>query len=672
MLQKVRRGDFLRPRQHDSSIDPCLESVCLKAMASAPEDRYGSCRALADDIERWAADEPVTAWREPFSRRARRWGRRHRTAVTGAAVALVAGIVGLSAVLAVQTRSNSDLRAANEEVRKSVDRMLTEVGAVEMADVPQMEQVRERLLRSALEFYVNYLGRKGSDSRFRGDRAAVQINLAQVQDLLGAGTSAETSYRQAITLLKAGGAEARDDLARAWDGLGMVLKQFNRFREAEQALREGLRFRTELAAQRPTDTAIRGALAQSRYHLGAVLARVPGRGPEDERLYHEAIDGQKRLLAENREHPDLEQRGRLARSLNNMGLMLREGGRIDEAEGALEEAKSLLDNLVAAAPNSPGHRWQRSRAMGNLGVLRQAQGRTGTAEKLLDEARKELLPLTVDYPSIPDYRRDLASVFNNLGRLYLVTNRPEAAEKSYRDAIERQERLAEDFPLMPGDRYRLASTRLNLGLLQSKANPSAAEPVCRETVDEFRRIVDAYPGVSEYRQALGRALFGLASCLIRLRSCGEAVSHLNEAIALHRGTLASPPDQAGLALLRDDNLALAMALVATGDHAGAAEAAEQLPELEPGSAAEYIDAAGFLVQCSDLARRDQGRTDPKQAEAAEDYALRAVSWLRRAIEKGLIAAPSALEAAGLRPLHGRPDFEELRARLRGQAAPRCG
>ena len=34
-------------------------------MAMKPEDRYASCRALADDIERWAADEPVTAWAEP-------------------------------------------------------------------------------------------------------------------------------------------------------------------------------------------------------------------------------------------------------------------------------------------------------------------------------------------------------------------------------------------------------------------------------------------------------------------------------------------------------------------------------------------------------------------------------------------------------------------------------
>ena len=70
---------------------PALEAICLKAMAREPEDRYASPERLADDIEHWLADEPVTAWREPFSVRARRWARRHRTAVTAAAAALLVG-----------------------------------------------------------------------------------------------------------------------------------------------------------------------------------------------------------------------------------------------------------------------------------------------------------------------------------------------------------------------------------------------------------------------------------------------------------------------------------------------------------------------------------------------------------------------------------------------------
>ena len=60
------------------------------------------------------ADEPVTAWREPFSRRARRWARRNRTAVTTAAAAVLVALAGTATVLAVQTRANRDLREAND------------------------------------------------------------------------------------------------------------------------------------------------------------------------------------------------------------------------------------------------------------------------------------------------------------------------------------------------------------------------------------------------------------------------------------------------------------------------------------------------------------------------------------------------------------------------------
>ena len=68
VLRAAQEGRFAPPRKHDPSIDKALEAVCLKAMALSPEDRYTTPRALADDLERWMADEPVSAWREPWSR----------------------------------------------------------------------------------------------------------------------------------------------------------------------------------------------------------------------------------------------------------------------------------------------------------------------------------------------------------------------------------------------------------------------------------------------------------------------------------------------------------------------------------------------------------------------------------------------------------------------------
>ena len=66
-----------------------LEAVCLKAMTTKPEDRYATSRALADDVERWTADEPVSAYSEPVREKLGRWARRHKSLVVGAVAVLV-------------------------------------------------------------------------------------------------------------------------------------------------------------------------------------------------------------------------------------------------------------------------------------------------------------------------------------------------------------------------------------------------------------------------------------------------------------------------------------------------------------------------------------------------------------------------------------------------------
>ena len=125
MIRAVQRGEFRPPRQLDPSIDPALEAVCLKAMAHQPADRYATPRALADDIERWAADEPVSAWREPFSRRARRWGRRNRTAVSSLAASVLVALAGMAAVLTVQGRANAGLSRSNDALVEANARVKT-------------------------------------------------------------------------------------------------------------------------------------------------------------------------------------------------------------------------------------------------------------------------------------------------------------------------------------------------------------------------------------------------------------------------------------------------------------------------------------------------------------------------------------------------------------------
>src|SRR5262249_21177680 len=96
VLWAVQRGDFPPPRRADPTVPPALEGICLKAMATARADRYASPRDLAEEMERWLADEPVAAYREGWGPRLARWARRHKPWVTGAAALLVTAVVALA------------------------------------------------------------------------------------------------------------------------------------------------------------------------------------------------------------------------------------------------------------------------------------------------------------------------------------------------------------------------------------------------------------------------------------------------------------------------------------------------------------------------------------------------------------------------------------------------
>ncbi len=89
LLAAVQMGEYPRPSQVKPGVAPALEAICRKAMALQPGDRYESAAALAGDVEHWLADEPVSAWREPWGVRLARWGRRHRAVVTAAVATVV-------------------------------------------------------------------------------------------------------------------------------------------------------------------------------------------------------------------------------------------------------------------------------------------------------------------------------------------------------------------------------------------------------------------------------------------------------------------------------------------------------------------------------------------------------------------------------------------------------
>ncbi len=182
VIGRVGKGDFSPPRQVDPTIDRALEAICVKAMALEPAGAYATARALGEDLERWMADEPVTAWREPWGRQLQRWMRAHRTAVTAGTAAVLAGVIGLVSVVAVQTRANVQLRdslgresranaqlaTANQDLTQAkaglearldlameaIKTFHTGVSEDFLLKEEQFKEFREKLLESAGDFYA--------------------------------------------------------------------------------------------------------------------------------------------------------------------------------------------------------------------------------------------------------------------------------------------------------------------------------------------------------------------------------------------------------------------------------------------------------------------------------------------------------------------------------------
>jgi hypothetical protein len=211
MLRKVQRSEFAPPRQLDPLIDKALEAVCLKAMALELRDRCASCRALAEDIERWMADESVTDWGEPWTRTLLRWLTRHRTGVTGAAAAGLVALVGLVGVAAVQTRANAELARSKAAVQARYDLAVeaiktyhTGMSEDSLLKEDKFKDLRDRLLKSAVDFHERLGALLKDQTDLPSRRALLKANykVAALADKVGRKEDALAMHTRRWTFAK--------------------------------------------------------------------------------------------------------------------------------------------------------------------------------------------------------------------------------------------------------------------------------------------------------------------------------------------------------------------------------------------------------------------------------------------------------------------------------------
>jgi tetratricopeptide (TPR) repeat protein len=495
VLEKVRQGHWLPPRQVKPSVPKALDAVCRKAMALQPGERYASALALAVDVERWLADEPVSAWREPWGARVRRWTRRHRTAVVGTAVAtgvtlllVGGGLVWRQRDIArrqqEQEREHAEQRSASESALKHVEDLQSKARWGEAGAA--LDQAEARLVNP-------------SAADLRGRAAEMRRNLQIVARIdavrLGPATDDEglfrkekdREYRTAFSEAGLGqpgddpataaaviaGSPLREVLVEALDDWALVASDYVRawaLAVARQAdpdpwrdkLRDPAAWQhTEVLArwlrEAPAESVTPGLAAATGawlYHHGegdwplrTAQTRMPGDFWLNRQLAATLLADRRLADAESYARAALALRPLSAAARGTLAAVLLERGRVGD-RGRVDEAETVFRRAIDLDP-------QNVYCLNGLGLLLQTK-KPDEAEALLRKAIKI-------GPNLPDPQNNLALILEDKGKI-------SEAEAAFR-------RIVASNP-----DYALG--RANLGrMLLSRGKLDEAEPLIRKAIE---------------------------------------------------------------------------------------------------------------------------------------------------------------------------------------------
>jgi eukaryotic-like serine/threonine-protein kinase len=506
VLDRVRRGAIQSPRSLNSKIPGSLEAICLKALALKAGDRYLSARVLADDVMRWLADEPVMAWREPLAMRLRRWSRRHRTMVVGAAAALVAGVIGLSALAAVQAKANNDLREANAATTKA--KKATEGALKQSEESRQQAEAVSTFLAEAFRSpdpsldgrqvkVAEVLDRAGAklDKEFAGSpvtKGALLNALGMTWRGLGLHDRAIGLHSKAATVREAALGLDHPETLKSRSNLAIAYAEAGRTSEAIELFDTLLKHReAALGPQHPDTLFSRNALAES-YRLAGRLAEAIALHEATLKLREAALGPQ---------HPDT------LKSRRNLASAYMEVGRLSQAIALLEGTLKLCEAVLG--PDHP----ETLKSRMSLALAYQYSGRLPEAIAM-HKATLELqeAKLGPDHPDTLGSRNNLALAYWEVGRL------PEA--------IALHEATLERFESTLGhDHPRTLNSRNNLARAY-KAVGRYAEAIAMH--EATLRLREATLGPDHPDTLITRR---------DLASAYHAAGRLSDAIALYKSTL---------------------------------------------------------------------------------------------------------------------------------------
>jgi len=462
--QAILVGDPVPLRRRNPAVPRDVETVCRKALAREPAQRYATAGEFARDLTAALERRPIEARRAGPVLRVVRWTQRH----PARAAALLLAVIGPTALAIQQGVSVGRVAEQRDRAEANLDKALDalrvflwEVGREELADMPRMEGVRLRLLEEALAFFEELMPQRPDDPDLLLRWAALQRSMAEVLGQLGRLPEAEAGYRAQLSVLRE--RETLDDaqnrvLVGCLNNLANVLERLDRGDEAIVAYDEAL---AHLGA--PTDAQGRETVANVQRNRGLALMSA-GRLDEAGDAYAAAI-----AAAEPLDDPYL-----LAAALNGHAELRSLEGDWPAADAAYSRAMSILIPLAAASPERREVVHEAATACMNAAALAAPPDREGILRAGMPLAEQ----LVADFPLSTEYARVRAKLLLNLGSHLAAMGRLVEAETYCERAAESgADLLAEDADDFDGLAIRgMALGNLATLRVQGERRVEACEP----------------------------------------------------------------------------------------------------------------------------------------------------------------------------------------------------
>lgn len=516
LLESIRSNDP-PPPSAAAAIARDLDVITLKALARDPAQRYQSVDALAEDVRRYLAGEPVVAHPPSLTYQLRKLVRRHRVTfvfiLTVLGLVLTFGITATTLALRLDRERNaalaarsseSDARAAAEEVVDFLRRMLAAADPKRaQGEAITVSQIVDEALERA----------EGSFEQRPAVEAVVRLTLGETLYGLGRHADAQSQLERSLTLLRGLYGEPHKETAWALLHIGHVHLAQGRRQEAITFYDDAIAAYRGLPAQELRLASALGSLAVA-YMEQRDLASA-------EQLLVEA-------QAIRTAHPEADDR-----EIINDALLL---ASLKFHRGEFDEAEHLLVPILARTRAALGDRHELTVAvLSNLAVALKNQGRPAEArpysEECLATAR---LVFGEDHPHALVATANLASLLQALKEYA-------EAEALYRQLLRHyQEREQLDHPTAIAAANNLSS------LFLAQERHEEAETLLRETLERARRVSGPrHPDVAVVMVQLAAAIRDGGSG----PGAAEARQLLTEALAIFETTL--PPDHPHIQKTRD-------------------------------------------------------------------------------------------------------------------------